>query len=131
MLRSPGLRGALAGGLAVAMVLSTAGAARADDPWWGRDKALHFGVSAVLTIGGWGVSVPLFDEEWPRLVVGGSVALAAGIGKELYDLSGRGDPSWKDFTWDLIGIATGLLVSFGLDRWLVDEGGGAEPETMP
>ena len=43
------------------------------------------------------------------------MALGAGIAKELADLSGLGDPSWRDLTWDAIGTATALAVSWSSD----------------
>ena len=46
------------------------------------------------------------------------VALGAGVGKELWDLNGPGDASWRDLTWDVIGTATGVLVASGVD-WLI------------
>ena len=115
------VRGVLAATLALGTLWCT-GDARAQerDPWWGRDKALHFGVSAGLAVGGYATGLALFDCEVPRLVLGGSVALGAGIAKELWDLAGGGDASWKDFTWDVIGTAVGLLVSLGLDLLLLE-----------
>ena len=52
------------------------------------------------------------------MVVGASLALAAGIGKELWDLGGHGDASWKDLTWDAVGTATGVLTARAID-WVV------------
>ena len=37
------------------------------------------------------------------------------MGKELADLGGYGDPSWKDLAWDGLGMVTGLAVAWGLD----------------
>lgn len=93
-------------------------AAWAEDRWLGPDKALHFGVSAALAAGGYALSVPLTDTEPPRLIVGASLALGAGIAKELYDWSGRGDASFRDLAWDVLGTVTGLLIAWGLDRLL-------------
>jgi len=85
------------------------------DPWFGRDKALHFSVSATLASAAYGATAATsLDPRW-RLPVGASVALGAGVAKELYDLTGRGDASWRDLTWDVIGTATGLGVA-----WLID-----------
>ena len=58
------------------------------------------------------------DDRTARVVAGASLAMAAGIGKELWDLAGHGDPSWKDLTWDAIGTATGVLTARAID-WLV------------
>jgi putative lipoprotein len=109
-----------AAALAAAVVfLLVAPAARANDdpdPWFGRDKALHFSASAIIAAGSYGVARVGFDDPRPCLLIAGSVAIAAGAGKELYDLSGRGDASWRDLTWDAIGTATGLLVAWAVDR---------------
>lgn len=105
--------------LVMTMAISTISPSRAraqdPDPWFGRDKALHFGASAILAGGGYGLAATQFEARYPRLLIGGGLALAAGTGKELLDMTGFGDPSWRDFTWDVIGTATGLLVAWGLD----------------
>jgi len=86
-----------------------------DDDWLGPDKALHFGLSAALAAGGYGVAALVWDERWARATAGGALALFAGATKELLDLAGLGDPSWRDFTWDVIGAATGVLLGLGID----------------
>jgi hypothetical protein len=43
--------------------------------------------------------------------------MGAGVAKELWDLSGRGDPSWKDLAWDGVGTAAGLVTAWCFDRW--------------
>ena len=93
------------------------GAARASDadPWFGRDKALHFGVSVVLAAGGYAASSEILDTRTERAVAGGAFSLTLGAGKELWDLSGHGDPSWRDFTWDVVGTAVGLALAAGVD----------------
>jgi putative lipoprotein len=95
--------------------LSPRARAQDPDPWFGRDKALHFGASAIIAGGGYGLAATQFEARYPRLLIGGGLALAAGAGKELLDMTGFGDPSWRDFTWDVIGTATGLLVAWGID----------------
>lgn len=112
----PFLRVAPALSFIFALVLS-AKTAQADD-WLGRDKALHFGASAILAGGAYGVSALVLEPRWARVTVGASVALAAGAAKELYDLAGHGDPSWKDFTWDLVGTAFGVGTAFLVD-WAI------------
>ncbi len=86
------------------------GSARASDkdPWFGPDKALHFGVSVLLASGGYAASSPWLDTRTDRALAGGAFSLSLGAGKELWDLSGHGDPSWRDFTWDVLGTAVGL-----------------------
>jgi putative lipoprotein len=100
--------------------------AQASDDWLGPDKALHFSFSAAIAAGGYGgAALVTPDRRW-RLATGGGLAIAAGAGKEIADAYGFGDPSWKDFTWDLIGTATGLGVAWLIDR-LVWSHLGARP----
>jgi putative lipoprotein len=103
------------------LTMSSAAWAQDADPWFARDKALHFDVSAGIAAAGYGVSAGwLVDARWKALVIGGGVALAAGAGKELLDATHvlGGDPSWKDFTWDLIGTVAGLAIAWGVDLLL-------------
>lgn len=113
--------------LAAVLLGSTAIPSRARatevDPWFGQDKALHFSISAGLAGGGYGTTAALVDDRRWRLPVGATVALGAGVGKELYDLTGRGDPSWRDLAWDLGGTVTGLAVAWLIDRLLNPSGG--------
>ncbi len=104
---------------ALVLLLSRAQQAAAQDAWFGADKALHFSVSAGLAGGGYALAVPLVEAPWARATIGASFALTLGIAKELYDLSGAGDASWRDLTWDVIGTATGVLIALGIE-WLVE-----------
>jgi len=85
------------------------------DPWFGRDKALHFSASATLAMVGYGVGALKTPDPLTRPAVGATLGLSAGIAKELLDLAGTGDPSWRDLTWDVVGTATGVLVASGID----------------
>lgn len=109
-----------AGFLLAAAILTAAPRAKAadpdPDPWFGRDKALHFGVSAGIAAGTYGVGRALvFDKRFDAALVAGGVTLAIGAAKEGYDALGYGDPSWKDFTWDAIGTVTGVAIGLGID----------------
>lgn len=111
---------AAAVGLAVAhLLVMPARDARADtpdpDPWFGRDKALHFGASAVIAGGAYAVAATQFEARGPRLLVGGATAIVVGAAKEGADALGLGDPSWRDFTWDIVGAAAGLVVAWVID----------------
>jgi putative lipoprotein len=88
------------------------------DPWFGRDKALHFGLSVALSAGGYAASSIWLDTRPERAVAGGAFSLTLGAGKELWDLSGHGDPSWRDFTWDVIGTGVGLALAVAGDALL-------------
>ncbi len=87
------------------------------DPWFGRDKPLHFSFTAAIALQGYAVSSVLTDDWRWRWLTGGAAGLAAGAGKEALDAIGSGDASWKDFTWDVIGTAAGLGLAFLID-WL-------------
>jgi putative lipoprotein len=108
-------------GAALVVVLAlgrSAGAAPPEpdpDPWFGQDKALHFAASSTIAAGGYAVGAALFDARGHALLFGGALAAAAGIGKEALDLTGFGDPSWRDLAWDGIGTFAGLAVAWGVD----------------
>jgi putative lipoprotein len=107
---------ALATGCALALSLSPRLASASEsDPWFGPDKALHFQVSMALAAGGYAAASPWLDSRGERALVGGAFSLTLGAGKELWDLAGHGDPSWRDFTWDVIGTVAGLAVAVGID----------------
>lgn len=93
--------------------------ARADaadpDPWLGKDKALHFGVSSVIAAGSYTAGTIVFDARCHALLAAGGFTLAVGAGKELLDLAGYGDPSWKDFLADVVGTVAGLAVAWSID----------------
>ena len=98
-----------------ACAATTPAFAQEADPWFGADKALHFTVSASISGAAYGLSGLDFTTRPPRFVFGVGLALAAGVGKELYDLAGYGDPSWRDLAWDALGAGVCVLVA-----WLVD-----------
>lgn len=108
--------------LALVLLSSTVPQATdADDPWLGPDKALHFSVSAGLAVGAYTGAMFLTDDARVRFALSAGVALLAGTAKELVDLSGlfHGDPSWKDFTWDVAGSFVGAVASLLLDQLLI------------
>lgn len=109
----------LAAVLTLAAPCRRARAGADDDAWFGRDKALHFSFSAALAVGGYAGAGLWTDDRGTRLLAGGGLALAAGVGKELLDLSGRGDASARDLTWDVVGAATGLLIAWTIDRFVL------------
>ncbi len=104
--------------LIAAGVTGSPAVAAEGDPWLGRDKALHFGASFSLAAGGYALAVPFTEGPGARAAFGAGVAVAAGIGKEAWDASGHGDPSWRDVTWDLIGAASGIVIASAID-WIV------------
>lgn len=121
--------------VAVAVAVTTvlaASRARAEheDPWLGRDKALHFGACALFASGGYGLAAIASDDARVRLGVGAAAGLGAGVAKELWDLSGHGDASWRDLTWDVAGTATGLAVAALVD-WTLGKLSGRRAARTP
>lgn len=107
---------ALVGALTLGSMTRLARAADPDpDPWLGKDKALHFSVSAVIAAGSYAAGTAIFDARGHALVAAGGLTLAVGAGKELLDLAGYGDPSWRDFAADVAGTIVGLAVAWSLD----------------
>jgi putative lipoprotein len=99
------------------------------DPWFGHDKLLHFEASAAIAAAGYGGAAIFTDDVRLRLLAGGALGIAAGAGKELWDRAGHGDASWRDFTWDVIGTATGLAVAAAID-WAVGRLWGHRPPAV-
>ena len=125
------------------VVLGFAGRARGqqadpveNDPWFGHDKALHFAASASLAVVGYAGASLATEHRPTRVVVAASFALGLGIAKEVWDLSGHGDASWRDLTWDVVGTTTGVLVAYAVD-WAIGRlrgpstGGVRSPVTDP
>src|SRR5215831_4023434 len=96
--------------------------ARADsanaDPWFGQDKLLHFAATGSLAVVGYANTAMVTESRPARAGVGFALAVGAGAAKELWDLDGHGDASWRDLGWDFIGAATGVLFAAGVD-WAV------------
>lgn len=104
--------------LASALLLAPAPARAAPpdpDPWFGPDKALHFTLSSVIAGGGYGMTALFDDHLATRIAFGAGLGIAVGAGKELWDLAGHGNPSWKDFTWDVIGTCVGVGIAVTID----------------
>lgn len=105
----------LLAGLVCPLLCGWAAGAQAQDDWLGRDKALHFSVSAGLAGASYGVGSLVLEERWQRALLAGSVSLSAGLAKEAYDWAGPGHASGRDLVWDLLGCLVGVGVA-----WLVD-----------
>ncbi len=109
------MRRAAGAALLAALLAARPAAADPADPWWGPDKKLHFAASATIAAGAYGGASLAYDTRLPRVLWGTGLALGAGLAKEGYDLTGRGDPSWRDLTWDVAGTATGVGLSLLVD----------------
>ncbi len=83
------------------------------DEWLGRDKALHFGASFLLTLSGQYVLVDKAELSNGRaLPISASTALALGLLKEIADSQRRQHPlfSWRDLAADAAGIVLAAAV---------------------
>lgn len=81
------------------------------------DERRHFGLSAALSLTGYGLTSLVTDDDqrgW-RLLGGAGLSLSLGVAKEVWDALGHGDPSWGDLGWDLAGTAVGVLLGWGID----------------
>jgi len=90
----------------------------ADDAWWAKDKQKHFLVSSTAAFAAY-AWLGHFDVE-PSLRMGTTALLVLGAGalKEARDAMGYGHASWKDMTWNVIGLTVGLAVAWLTERWL-------------
>jgi putative lipoprotein len=93
-------------------------AAQEADPWFGHDKLLHFEAASSLAVLGYAGASLATDDRRLRAAAGAAFAVTAGAAKELWDLDGHGDPSWRDFSWDVVGAAAGVAAAYAVD-WLV------------
>ena len=124
------IRGALV--LGAAMLLGSTVRAQEADPWFGHDKALHFAASASLATVAYAGTSLVTEDRPTRIVAAATIALAAGVIKEVWDLTGHGDASWRDLTWDVVGTTTGVLVAYAID-WAMSRlrGPGAASPVPP
>ena len=105
--------------ITAALLISAAAPSRAappdPDPWFGRDKTLHFGASVAVAGAGYGLSAIGRDDLRIRIAFGAGAGIVVGAAKEIFDLAGFGTPSWKDLTWDVIGTVVGVGISVSID----------------
>lgn len=97
--------------------LATGGAPHAaPDPWFGRDKLLHFTASALIQGAAHAAfrsrSATYAQASWGAA----AVTAGAGVGKELWDRRRNRDFSLRDLAWDGIGGAVGAVIVRQVDR---------------
>lgn len=104
-------------GLVAAVLLLQAGCAgfrTCGDSWLGPDKAKHFAAGFVLGAGGSLAARDLGPEE--AAAFGWTTAMAAGFGKEAYDLRVKDTCwSWRDVFWDFLGASLGASAVWTLE----------------
>ncbi|MBI4844881.1 MAG: hypothetical protein HY810_00115 [Candidatus Omnitrophica bacterium] len=80
-----------------------------DNEWTGADKAVHFTVSCGLSLGAYNYYKKNTDYSDSKAKTAAfCTSLAFGLAKELIDE----EFSWKDLTWDAVGSAVGIGISF-------------------
>jgi putative lipoprotein len=105
--------------LLLAAGVAAAPAAAADpDLWFGHDKLLHFEAASSIAVVGYAGAAGATEDWRLRAAAGFGLAVTAGAAKELWDLDGHGDASWRDFTWDVVGAVTGVAVARTVDWFL-------------
>ncbi|MGE0704646.1 MAG: hypothetical protein AB7F99_09915 [Vicinamibacterales bacterium] len=90
--------------------------AAAQDRWLAADKAAHFGATLGISAGGYAGTALASDRERWRIAGGLGLGLGAAAGKELWDRSHSGTPSWRDFAWSAVGTAAGTAIAWLVDR---------------
>ena len=100
------------GGLMLLSCTGCASSTATDDAWFGQDKALHFGYSAFIGVGGSAVAHRHYRaSEASAYTIGMLSVISLGGLKEWYDLQIKGSYwSWKDVFWDLLGGAAGSFL---------------------
>lgn len=81
------------------------------DRWFAQDKAQHFFVAAFIQTASFGGFRTLGAGRNAALGGATAVTSAVSVGKELWDRTHHGDPSFKDLAWDAAGMlaASALL----------------------
>jgi len=82
------------------------------DNWWALDKYLHFLGSLGFSFALYSFSSLFTRRTWLNFLIAFTIPLLVGGGKELLDLAGFGSPSWKDMTWNTLGVVLGLVFAF-------------------
>lgn len=96
------------------VVWASSSVVRAESLAFSNDKAAHFGVSVLLTVGTYSLLQHMTANEWLSLSISTGTTLLLGIAKESLDGLGLGTPSWSDMFWNVLGACTGLLISWVL-----------------
>ena len=95
--------------LALGVQASAAGV-KGNDPWLGADKLKHFLTSAFVQSVAYSTLRATGVRNGPALAGAAAVTLSVGAGKELWDRAGHGDPSLRDFTWDVLGVGAATVM---------------------
>jgi len=82
-----------------------------DDKWFAADKYKHFLVTTAISAAIASAAKHNGNENCDAALIGFSVTLTIGAGKEIYDKRVRDTfYSYRDMVWDAAGSATGSLL---------------------
>jgi len=84
-------------------------AVKAQAPRLQEDKVKHFAVGAMVSGSAQMLAYKLTDNRGKSMLIGFGAGCVAGVAKELYDMTGRGTPSFKDALWTGIGAGIGSV----------------------
>lgn len=85
-----------------------------NNPWFGKDKAVHFAVSTALAAGLTAAAKEHDRTNCDAALVGFSVSLAIGAGKESYDKRIKKTRySYRDMVWNMAGATVGSVLASG------------------
>jgi uncharacterized protein YfiM (DUF2279 family) len=90
-------------------------AAEPADPWLGEDKIRHGAVSMVLAAEAYGFAAEITASPWERAAAGFGVSVGLGLAKEVADLAGAGDASYRDVVWNVAGALLGAGIVLAMD----------------
>jgi hypothetical protein len=76
--------------------------------------------------GGYAGTSLVTDDRPTRIVAAATVRARRRVLKEVWDLTGHGDASWRDLTWDVVGTTTGVLLAYAID-WAIGRLRGHRP----
>ena len=95
----------------IVSVVSGCSSYRYNDHLFGPDKVYHFAAAGVIGACTTAAAVSNGASDSDAPVIGVSVAVGVGAGKEFYDLTVKETYwSWKDMLWDLLGGAAGSYI---------------------
>jgi uncharacterized protein YfiM (DUF2279 family) len=98
-------------GLCLAVNVIYAQAAVARDSWFGIDKIKHFFISAFIESVTYSAVQAAHVKRRPALGAAIGVTAAFGVAREIHDKRKPGNRfSYKDLTWDAVGISAGAAM---------------------
>ena len=98
-------------GLCLAVNIVYAQTAVARDSWFGIDKIKHFFISAFIESVSYSALQAARANHRTALTGAIGVSAAFGVARELHDKRKPGNRfSYKDLTWDALGITAGAVV---------------------